>query len=122
MVRSPGGRSSEFYASIFKDLKIGGVARYPEGAPGPAGKAMTVDFELFGQTFRRRQRAMRVAEKQIRLVVADHPEAAARTAGPQGSGKSEARNEGHAPDEKDRDRGARKGRRLTQGNLTIAVK
>ena len=27
------------------------VARYPEGAPGPAGEVMTIEFELDGQRF-----------------------------------------------------------------------
>ena len=40
-----------FYASIFKNSKIGKVSRFPEGAPGPAGKVMTATFELEGQEF-----------------------------------------------------------------------
>ena len=40
-----------FYASIFKNSKIGNVSRYPEGAPGPAGKVMTATFQLEGQEF-----------------------------------------------------------------------
>lgn len=40
-----------FYASIFKNSKIGGVSRYPEGGPGPAGRVMTATLELEGQEF-----------------------------------------------------------------------
>jgi len=44
-----------FYASIFKDAKIGKIARYSEAAANasgrPQGSAMTVQFELFGQQF-----------------------------------------------------------------------
>ncbi|GLH72701.1 VOC family protein [Geothrix limicola] len=39
------------YTSIFKNSRILGVSRYPEGSPGPAGTVMTVQFELDGQTF-----------------------------------------------------------------------
>lgn len=45
----------QFYASIFKNSKIGRVARYDEesaAASGrPMGSVMTVDFELDGQQF-----------------------------------------------------------------------
>jgi len=41
----------KFYISVFKKGKIVNVARYPEGAPGPEGSAMTVEFQLFGQNF-----------------------------------------------------------------------
>jgi predicted 3-demethylubiquinone-9 3-methyltransferase (glyoxalase superfamily) len=40
-----------FYASIFKNAKIGNVRRYPEGTPGPAGKVMSATFQLEGQEF-----------------------------------------------------------------------
>jgi predicted 3-demethylubiquinone-9 3-methyltransferase (glyoxalase superfamily) len=40
-----------FYASIFKNSKIGNVSRYPEGGPGPAGKVMSATFQLEGQEF-----------------------------------------------------------------------
>ncbi|HET9913521.1 MAG TPA: VOC family protein [Anaerolineales bacterium] len=40
-----------FYTSIFKNSKILNVSRYPEGAPGPAGKVMVATFELDGQEF-----------------------------------------------------------------------
>ena len=39
------------YVSVFRNSKIVGVTRYPEGSPGPAGTVMTVDFELEGQEF-----------------------------------------------------------------------
>ena len=41
--------AAEFYCSVFPGSRIVSVARYPEGAPGPAGEVMTVDYELDGQ-------------------------------------------------------------------------
>ncbi len=43
--------AAQFYTSIFKNSRITGVSRYTEGAPRPAGTAMTVSFELAGQEF-----------------------------------------------------------------------
>jgi predicted 3-demethylubiquinone-9 3-methyltransferase (glyoxalase superfamily) len=43
--------AATFYTSIFNNSKILNVARYPEGAPGMAGTAMTVEFQLEGQQF-----------------------------------------------------------------------
>jgi predicted 3-demethylubiquinone-9 3-methyltransferase (glyoxalase superfamily) len=44
-----------FYASIFKNSKIGKIARYGEAGyeihRKPAGSVMTIEFELNGQTF-----------------------------------------------------------------------
>jgi predicted 3-demethylubiquinone-9 3-methyltransferase (glyoxalase superfamily) len=40
-----------FYTSIFKNSKVLEVNRYGDGAPMPAGTAMTVRFELDGQEF-----------------------------------------------------------------------
>ncbi len=40
-----------FYTSIFKDSKIGTVARYGEAGPGPKGTVMTATFQLEGQDF-----------------------------------------------------------------------
>ena len=40
-----------FYTSVFKNSKIGEVARYGEAGPGPAGSVMTATFELDGQHF-----------------------------------------------------------------------
>jgi predicted 3-demethylubiquinone-9 3-methyltransferase (glyoxalase superfamily) len=48
------GRAEEaanFYASIFKNSKVGRVRRYGEAGPGPKGSAMSVEFELEGQEF-----------------------------------------------------------------------
>jgi predicted 3-demethylubiquinone-9 3-methyltransferase (glyoxalase superfamily) len=48
------GRAEEaakFYTSIFKNSKIGTIARYPEGAPAPAGSVMSVTFQIEGQEF-----------------------------------------------------------------------
>jgi predicted 3-demethylubiquinone-9 3-methyltransferase (glyoxalase superfamily) len=41
--------AANFYVSIFKNSRITAVARYSEGAPGPKGSVMTVDFHLDGQ-------------------------------------------------------------------------
>ena len=40
-----------YYTSIFKNSKIGSIARYGEGTPKPAGTVMTVTFQLEGQEF-----------------------------------------------------------------------
>lgn len=40
-----------FYASIFKNSKIGKITYYGEGAPRPKGSVMTVRFRLDGQEF-----------------------------------------------------------------------
>ena len=41
----------KFYVSMFKNSKIGKVARYGRAGPGPEGTVMTVAFELEGQQF-----------------------------------------------------------------------
>jgi predicted 3-demethylubiquinone-9 3-methyltransferase (glyoxalase superfamily) len=46
-----GEAAAHFYTSIFKDSRIGRVARYTEAGPGPAGTVVTVEFELNGQKF-----------------------------------------------------------------------
>src|SRR6266487_2532907 len=47
--------AAKFYVGIFKDSKIGRIARYGEEAAEktgrPAGSVMTVEFELEGQEF-----------------------------------------------------------------------
>ena len=40
-----------FYTSIFKNSKIGEIARYGDAGPGPKGSVMVVYFELEGQEF-----------------------------------------------------------------------
>ena len=40
-----------FYASIFKNSKIGTVARYGDAGPGPKGTVMTAEFSLEGTEF-----------------------------------------------------------------------
>ena len=40
-----------FYASVFKNARVGRVARYGEAGPGPKGSVMTAQFELAGQQF-----------------------------------------------------------------------
>ncbi len=44
-------QAAGFYISVFKDGRILNLTRYPEGAPGPAGTVMTVEWELNGQRF-----------------------------------------------------------------------
>jgi predicted 3-demethylubiquinone-9 3-methyltransferase (glyoxalase superfamily) len=43
--------AANFYVSIFKNSRIVDTARFPEGAPRPAGMVMTVRFILDGQEF-----------------------------------------------------------------------
>ncbi|MDQ1575608.1 MAG: hypothetical protein QOF36_418 [Microbacteriaceae bacterium] len=43
--------AAEHYVSIFKNSRIVTVSRYGEGAPAPAGTAMSVTFELDGLEF-----------------------------------------------------------------------
>ncbi|MDQ1609909.1 MAG: hypothetical protein QOE16_2641 [Microbacteriaceae bacterium] len=43
--------AAEHYVSIFKNSRIVSVSRYGEGAPAPAGTAMSVTFELDGLEF-----------------------------------------------------------------------
>lgn len=40
-----------FYVSIFKNSRIGDIARYGDTGPGPKGQVMTADFVLAGQQF-----------------------------------------------------------------------
>jgi predicted 3-demethylubiquinone-9 3-methyltransferase (glyoxalase superfamily) len=46
-----GEAAAKFYTSVFPNSKIGGVSRYGETGPRPAGTVMTVAFELDGQPF-----------------------------------------------------------------------
>lgn len=41
-------QAAAFYASVFPDSRVLSTSRYPEGAPGPAGEVMTVEWELLG--------------------------------------------------------------------------
>jgi predicted 3-demethylubiquinone-9 3-methyltransferase (glyoxalase superfamily) len=43
--------AAAYYASIFRDSKIGRVGRYTEAGPGPAGTVLAVEFEINGQKF-----------------------------------------------------------------------
>ena len=43
--------AARFYVSVFKNAKLGDVSRYTDGAPMPAGTAMTASFELDGVEF-----------------------------------------------------------------------
>jgi predicted 3-demethylubiquinone-9 3-methyltransferase (glyoxalase superfamily) len=41
----------QFYVSVFKNSKVGKIARYGDAGPGPKGTVMTASFEIEGQTF-----------------------------------------------------------------------
>jgi predicted 3-demethylubiquinone-9 3-methyltransferase (glyoxalase superfamily) len=41
----------KFYTSVFKNSKIGRIARYGEGSPGPKDSVMTAEFQIEGQEF-----------------------------------------------------------------------
>lgn len=43
--------AAKFYSSIFRNSKVGRIARYTEAGPGPKGSVMTVAFALDGQEF-----------------------------------------------------------------------
>lgn len=43
--------AAKFYTSVFEDSRILDVSRYGEGGPGPAGQAITVEFEVEGRRF-----------------------------------------------------------------------
>ena len=43
--------AARFYVDVFPDGEIHSVSRYPEGAPGPAGEVMTVEWEVMGMRF-----------------------------------------------------------------------
>jgi predicted 3-demethylubiquinone-9 3-methyltransferase (glyoxalase superfamily) len=43
--------AAQFYASTFPETTLGNVSYYQEGAPKPAGTALTVELSLFGQPF-----------------------------------------------------------------------
>ena len=43
--------AAKFYTSIFKNSKVGTIARYGDGGPGPKGSVMTVSFTIEGQHF-----------------------------------------------------------------------
>jgi predicted 3-demethylubiquinone-9 3-methyltransferase (glyoxalase superfamily) len=46
-----GEEAARFYTGVFKDSKLGRIARYTEAGPGTPGAVMTVEFELNGQQF-----------------------------------------------------------------------
>jgi predicted 3-demethylubiquinone-9 3-methyltransferase (glyoxalase superfamily) len=46
-----GEEAANFYVSVFQNSKIGKVSRYGKNAPMPEGVALTVAFELEGQSF-----------------------------------------------------------------------
>ena len=43
--------AAEFYVSLFPQSRLGNISRYPEGSRLPAGTVMTIEFEIFGQSF-----------------------------------------------------------------------
>jgi predicted 3-demethylubiquinone-9 3-methyltransferase (glyoxalase superfamily) len=40
--------AAQYYIDVFGEGRVISVARYPEGAPGPAGEVMSVEFEVAG--------------------------------------------------------------------------
>lgn len=43
--------AASFYTSIFPDSRVTRISRFGDGGPMPKGTAMSVSFELAGQTF-----------------------------------------------------------------------
>ena len=43
--------AARFYASIFKNSKVGTITRYGDGGHGPKGTVMTVSFTIEGHAF-----------------------------------------------------------------------
>jgi predicted 3-demethylubiquinone-9 3-methyltransferase (glyoxalase superfamily) len=43
--------AANFYVSVFRNSKLGRVARYGDAGPGPKGSVMVAEFELDGQKF-----------------------------------------------------------------------
>jgi predicted 3-demethylubiquinone-9 3-methyltransferase (glyoxalase superfamily) len=43
--------AARFYVSLFPQSHMGNIAYYPEGGQLPAGTVLTVEFEIFGQSF-----------------------------------------------------------------------
>ena len=43
--------AAELYVSLFKNSRIGQIARYGDAGPGPEGQVMTIEFELDGLQF-----------------------------------------------------------------------
>jgi predicted 3-demethylubiquinone-9 3-methyltransferase (glyoxalase superfamily) len=43
--------AAAFYCTLFKDSRVLNLTHYPEGAMGPAGSVMTVEFTLAGVRF-----------------------------------------------------------------------
>jgi predicted 3-demethylubiquinone-9 3-methyltransferase (glyoxalase superfamily) len=43
--------AARFYVSVFRNSKIGAIARYGDAGPGPKGQVMTIGFELDGVQF-----------------------------------------------------------------------
>ncbi|MGI8492717.1 MAG: VOC family protein [Acidimicrobiales bacterium] len=46
-----GEEAAEFYVSVFPNSEVRNISRYGEGAPKPAGTALTVEFALDGHAF-----------------------------------------------------------------------
>jgi predicted 3-demethylubiquinone-9 3-methyltransferase (glyoxalase superfamily) len=50
-LNSQAEEAADFYVSVFDGSRVLNVARYGDGGPGPAGGAMTVEFEIEGRKF-----------------------------------------------------------------------
>lgn len=74
-----GEEAADFYTSVFPNSKIVEVTRYGSANPQQEGAVMTVTFDLDGLRGRRTG-PVRMAEGQVRRVMAGHPDGAARVA------------------------------------------
>lgn len=43
--------AANYYASIFKNSKVGEITRWGDVGPGPKGSVLTIEFQLDGQDF-----------------------------------------------------------------------
>ena len=60
-------QAAQRYVEIFPNSRVTSVSRYPEGAPQPAGTALTVDFVLDGCSGRLPAFRMALDEGRSRL-------------------------------------------------------
>src|SRR5215813_13214727 len=126
--------AAKFYASIFKNSKIGKISRY--GKEGfeihgkKAGTVMTVEFEMEGQEFLalnggphfKFNEAVSLAQGQVRPLMAGHPEGAARDARGRKFRNGATGHAVDAADAQDRPRGAKTSASgLNAGHCAIAT-
>ncbi len=109
--RRPGGTASssnfELHGQAFMALNGGPQFKFTEAdlVLRRCADQAEVDYYWDKLSARRRQRvAVRLAEGQVRPVLAGHPDGAGRAAGRPGPGQGQPRHAGHAADEEDRHR------------------